>query len=263
MILGTRRPTDVGLRRMKAKLLVAIFVLLEVVATLGMMAISVHGPAGTIIAAFLYLPFAAVLTWWIGHRFANVGAVIGVGVPLLLAPIGIVASLGQLERIAYNRRVAGTRVENVRDEPIESASGKPIGVRVSYSVTVPATGYFAIFPSLASVDRRTDRLYLNSPRWTIDGDRKSKPFERGKTHAVVVELYPSLLQFPATGPCIATWLVPRMPDSGARAPLRVSISDTPYGDARQGQPERLTTEAYDLVELYRNVLSETPTTCAQ
>ena len=248
---------------MTVKALVAAFILIEAVAALGMLVISVHGPAGMGIAAPVYLVVAATVTWWVAHRFANAGAVIGIGIPLLVAPLGILALLGRLERIAYERRVAATRIDSVRDEAILSTKGQPIGVRVAYSVTVPARGYFAILPALYSRDPRAERLYLGSSKWTIDGRSEPIPFERGKTHAVDVELYPAILAFNRDGRCIATALVPTLPDSSRREPLKISISDSRYGQTYDSGVERLTANAYDLAELYRNVLAEGIAPCRQ
>lgn len=249
--------------RTGAKILVVLFILLEAVAALGMVAISVHGPAALPIAAGIYFVAAALLTTWAGRRVASAWVVGGVGLALLAAVPGIVALLNEADNRAYKRDVAATRIGNVRDEPILSTSGRPIGVRLSYSVTAPRRGYYGVLPSLDERTPSSDRrLGLNAARWTTDGDSGSVRFEAGATHAMVVELYPPILFFGQKGRCLTAALLPPLPPAVARAPLRVSISGTTYGAIYDGSPERLTRGAYDVGEMYRGVLAEGLEPCA-
>ena len=238
------------------KVLVALFVALEVIAALGMLALSVHGPSGLPVAACIYVVGATLATWFVGRRISNNWLVAGIGLALLAMAPGIIALLGQVETMMYTRRVEATRVADVRDELIISAAGNAIGVRVSYTVTVPDRGYFAILPSLAPRDPRASHMRLNAARWTVDGQRDPARFESGKTHAMVVELYPETLMFRRDERCLATVLATTMPDSTPAAPLRVMISDTRYGHVYRGETERLTTGVYDIGALYRGVLAE-------
>lgn len=240
----------------KRTALVALFVVLEALAALGMVVISVHGPAGLATAAAIYLAVAALLTWWAGRRFESALGVAGVGMALLAAVPAVFAVLVQAESVAHNRRVAATRVADVHDDVILSATGRPIGVRISYTVTAPARGYFAILPSLYARDARSERLSVSAARWTIDGSIDPKPFEPGKLHAMVVEMYPPILFFRRNERCLATTLLPTLPESSTSAPLRLIISETTYGDAYNGGTEQLTRGSYDLAELYRGVLAE-------
>jgi hypothetical protein len=235
----------------------AAVLILQVLAALALIVISVHGPAGLGIAAIVYLVVALGLTSWVSARHRTIRALLGVGFMSAIAAPAIVASLVRVEEFRNDRRVAATRVTNVRDEPILSAStGKPIGVRVSYNVAVPSRGYFAITPSLYGNDPKTERLLLGAARWTIDGSRDPKPFEPGKTHAMVVELYPPSLFFKGDERCFATsWLTP-LPESTTAHPLRIFISESPYGATYRGGREELTTNSYDLAELYRGVIAE-------
>ena len=224
---------------------------------MALLVVSVHGPEGTGIAAMVYLVVALGVTSWVAARNRTLPALLVVGVLSVLAIPTMIASLDRVEQIRTNRRVAATRIANVRDEPILSATtGKPIGVRVSYEVTVPARGYFAITPSLSSRDPRTERLSLGAARWTIDGSRDSKPFEPHKTHSMVVELYPPTLFFRRDERCFATSGRPELPESTVARPLRIAISESMYGETWRGGREETTTRSYDLAELYRGVLAE-------
>src|SRR5262245_11927366 len=235
--------------------LLAPFIALEILASFGMLAVSVHGPSGLAIAAGIYLVVAVLFTWLAARQVANTLAFVGVSCALLAAVPAIFAVLAKVDDIAYRRRIAGTHVGDVRDEVILSAKGQPIGVRLSYTVTVPSRGYFGIVPTLYGRDARSERLVLNAARWTIDGRSDPTPFEPRKTHVMVVELYPSILSFNRGERCLSA-TIPPLPDSIARSPLRVVISETTYGRWYDGDPEQLTRGAYDLGELYRGVLAE-------
>jgi hypothetical protein len=231
--------------------------ILQVLVAFLMIAISVHGPAGLGIAAIIYLFVALGLTSWVAARYRTLIVLIGVGVVSLLAAPVVVFGLDRIEQLRTDRRVAATRITNVRDEPILSTlTGKPIGVRVSYNVSVPSRGYFGISPSLYSRDPKTERLMLGGTRSTIDGSRDPKPFEPGKTHAMVVELYPPSLFFKRDERCFATSWVVDLPDSTAPQPLRITISDSPYGATWRGGREEITKNSYDLAALYRGVIAE-------
>lgn len=236
------------------KIAVAVFVVLEGIASLWLVVASVHGPAGLPIAAGIYFAVAAGLTWWSGRRFGDTVSVVGVGLAMVVAAPGVAFFMEQLEHDAFERRVAATRVVNVRDEPILSSTGRPIGVRVSYDITIPGAGYFSVFASVDSRDPN-NRLDLGTARWTVDGDTAPRRFEAGKTHAVVVERYPSILFFGQKGRCLSPSIVP-VPASAEAAPLRVMISETTYGTIFDGSPERLTRGTYDIAELFRGVLAE-------
>jgi len=247
-------------RRLRA--LAALFVALQAATALVMLMQSVHAPTGLAPAAPVYFVIAAGLTWWVAHRFARALPVLGTGLLMLAAAPGVYAVLDAWDRFTTERRIAATRVDGVRDEPILSASGRPIGVRLTYTVSVPKRGYFAIYPSLdAASPRRGEQLYVNAVRWTIDGSSEPRAFEPGKTHEMVVELYPPLLFIGRGNRCLAAMRVPPLPDTAAATPLRVTIHDTPYGDVYRGKPERVTTHNYDLGELYRGVLAENLPPC--
>jgi len=244
------------------KLAAAAFSVTAGLAALAMLAVSVHGPAGLTIASPIYLAVALGAIWWVARRFERVGLVSIAGVVVLGAAPAMFASLDWLERRAHDARVAATRVTDVRDESIRSASGRLIGVRVMYTVSVPKRGYFAILPSLSSRDPRAERLRLDPVRWTIDGRSDPTPYEAGKAHAMVVDLYPPLLALSRGVPCLNEVPMPDLPDSLEASPLRLAISETTYGIVYRGAREETTRGAYNLVDLYRGVLVEGLKPCA-
>ena len=236
------------------KFIAAGFSITAGLAALAMLAVSVHGPAGLTIVSPIYLAAALGAIWWVA-RFDRVGLVLVTGAAVLAAAPGVFASLDWLERRAYDARVAATRVTDVRDESIRSASGRPIGVRVMYTVSVPKRGYFGILPSLSSQDPRAERLRVDAVRWTIDGRSDPTPFEVGKTHAMVVELYPPILALWRGVACLNGAAIPDLPDGLDASPLRLAISETTYGAVYRGAREEMTHGAYNLVDLYRGVLA--------
>jgi hypothetical protein len=73
----------------------------------------------------------------------------------------------------------------------------------------------------------------------------------------VVELYPPILFIKPRGErCLSPVLPPSLPEPSAPKPLRLDISETPYGAPWRGGREESTRAAYDLAEMYRGVLAE-------
>lgn len=245
----------------RSRVVVATFVVLQALAALAMLALSVHGVTGQAIAAPIYFLVAAGVTLWVGLRVPATLLVAGVGLLMVLAAPGVVAALGYIERVAHERRVAGTRVSDVTDEPILSTSGRPIGVRLSYTVSVPKRGYFGISPSLLGSGARNERLRLESRGLTVDGSREPVQFQPGRSHRMVVELYPPILLIARDKRCLQTTVIPPLPDGIEAAPLRVVIYETAYGNPAYGGSEQLTRGSYDLAELYRGVLAEGLSPC--
>lgn len=221
-----------------------------------LLAVSVHGPDSLPVAAPIYFGCVVALTWWSARRFDSAHVILGVGVLALAAAPGLLLSLAALEEWAYDRRIAATRVADVRDEAILSSNGQPIGVRLSYTVSVPKRGYFGILPHIYSGESRTERLRLDAKHWTIDGRSDPTPFEPGREHTMHVELYPSIVAIVRGQRCLLEQAPPAIPADVVRSPLRVSISETPYGAEYRGGHEERTRGDYDLAELYRGVLAE-------
>jgi hypothetical protein len=232
-----------------------VCVTLQVLGGLAMLATSVHGVTGQAVAAPIYVAVAAGLTLWFARRVRSAIAVAAIGILMLAAAPGVIGALGYFERVAHARQIAATRVSDVLDEPIISERGHAVGVRMTYTVSVPKRGYFAILPSMSAPGQRNERLRLDSHNWTIDGKTEA-PFEPGKSHRVVVELYPPILFTARDKRCLQATAVPPLPEAASPIPLRVSISESTYGNTYYGGMEQVTTRAYDLADLYRGLLAE-------
>jgi hypothetical protein len=233
--------------------LAAVLVVVQLLAALGMLALSVHAPSGLAPAAPLYFVAAAAFAWWAARRKSWPLLALA-GVATLAAPPAVYGLLDLLERKAYERRIAATQITDVRDEPI-LAAGRPVGVRLSYQVTTPTRGYFAVFPAIHGSGDAAG-FGLQARRWTFDGKGGIEfgPFEPGRSHAVSVELYPESFFLGSGGNCILPVARP-LPEARPAAPLRVEIYESPYGSAARGGREERTRGAYDMATLYRNVVA--------
>lgn len=225
------------------KLVAALLVLLHALAALAMFALSVHGPTLLAAAAGIYLAAAVGLIVWSTRR-RSWPLLLTLGVLMLAAPPAIFISLEGLEERRHEARVAGTRVTEVRDEAIVSPAGRAIGVRLSFAVSVPASGSFAISPTLYG----SEGLTLQALQRTLDGRADAWQYEAGRAHRQSAELYPPILMIGPGGTRCLSRFVPTLPEHAERVPLRIAISDTPYAGRTHG--------TYSLPQLYRNVLAE-------
>lgn len=240
----------------------AVFIALEALAAFWLAAVARHGPAGLAWAALIYLAAAAAITWWAAGRLSARPRAQGIsllgtaGVILLgLAPATLFV-MDAIESSSREARIAATRVSEVRDQPIVSAAGRWFGVRLSFDVQLPSAGQFGIFPMLQSSDPADQGLALSANNWTIDGRPGAGKIAAGR-HRFEFELYPAILSRSLKGEfCLSPVASPTLRASGAPAPLRLEINETPYGATWRGGREERTRTAYSVVELYRGVLSQ-------
>jgi hypothetical protein len=243
----------------RVRLIVASIVVLAVQAIVawGLAIMSVHGPSGLTIGAVIYLPAAWALTVWVAARNGSTLALVGIGLASVAIAPGIIAALDRIEEAQTNRRIAATRISDVRDEPIlSSTTGRPIGIRVSFSATVPSKGYFGFSPWLNSRDPKAERLTLAPAFRPSDRARDETPYRAGETRRITYEVYPDVLAFWKDERCLVTNRIAPLSDSTVASPLAISISSSRYGSTYHGGREEHTTGSYDVVELYRGVLAE-------
>jgi hypothetical protein len=242
--------------------LAVLFIALEALAALWLGAVSVHGPSGLGFAAIGYFVVAATVTWASAalpkgrSRARGAAIVAGTGVLMVALAPALLLTLDRIETHRYRKRVAATRVEGVRDEPIRSPNGDEIGVRVSFTVNAPSAGWYTVSPSLYSMDRASG-LWLLPVRGRVDGTPFIGRLEAGR-HALDFELYPGIVVTNAQGggPCLSPVEPPALPAAGEpRSPLRLEIGDTSYGSPWRGGREETTRHAYSVVEMYRAVLA--------
>lgn len=224
------------------KWVAGIFIAVHAVLAAALFALSVHGPTGLAIAAPLYFAALLVLVVWASVRRSWRALLAGGFAMLAVAPAAFFA-LDYLEQASGEARVAATRVSEVHDEPIVSAEGRPIGIRLSFVVSVPQSGEYAITPSVYGAEG----LYMNAAARTLDGRTDLWRYEAGRAHKQSAELYPPLVMSGPDGARCLSRFQPTLP-AGSEAALRIVIHETPYA----GRTER----PYNLAQLYRNVMAE-------
>ncbi|MGH8668334.1 MAG: hypothetical protein ACREUH_03800 [Burkholderiales bacterium] len=221
----------------------AAFIALQALAALALLVLSVHGPAGTALAAAVYFPIALGLTAWAAAR-RSWPFLLSAGVLLVAAAPGLYLALDQRDQHLYRQRVAATLVSELRDEPIVSDAGRPIGVRLWFTVSVPQSGSYAISPALYGAEG----LYLNAMRRSLDARAEAWEYEAGRPHRQSAELYPPILVLSAKGVRCLSPYHPPLPQRAAPVPLRIVIYETPFAGR--------TARTYSLPDLYRNVMAE-------
>jgi hypothetical protein len=225
------------------RLVAALFLVVQAVATLGLVMLSVHGGV-----AVGYLALSSVLVAWALSR-KSWPLLLGAGALMVIAaPAGYVA-LDQLDRRHYEQRVAATRVSDLHDEPIVSPAGRRIGVRLSFAVSVPENGSFAIAPTLYG----TEGLHLSALQRSLDGRADARDYQAGRVHRLSADLYPPIVMRAPDGTRCLSPYHPPLPEAAGPVPLRISIHETPYAGH--------TGHAYNLPQLYRNVLAENLPAC--
>jgi hypothetical protein len=244
---------------MAMKAVAFAFIALQALAALAMLVLSVHAPSGLAVAAPLYLAAAAALTWWTARK--SWWLLLATGAAMLAAPPAIYGLLDFAEQTANRNRVAATQVSEVADEPILSAAGQPVGVRLSFSVVAPQRGYFGITPWLYPLDEAARNMTLQPLRWRFDGRPGPPdlgPFEPGQRHRLEFELYPPILFITGKGErCLVNHPSPALPRAKP-GPLLVEIHETPYGSPWRGGREQPTRGIYDLAGMYRAVAEGLP-----
>jgi hypothetical protein len=229
------------------RLTAGLFIVVHALLALALFALSVHGPSGLALGAGLYLAAAVALLLWAARRSWRL--LLAVGVVMLAAPPVLFLSLDGLDRSRYEARVAATRVGEVHDEPILSSAGRPIGMRLTFAVSVPESGRFAISPSAYGAEG----LYMDAMQRTLDGRVDAWEYEAGRTHRQSAELYPPILMRAPDGTRCLSHFAPTLPAAREGAPLRIVIHETPFA----GHTER----SYNLPQLYRNVIAEGLPSC--
>jgi hypothetical protein len=130
-------------------------------------------------------------------------------------------------------------------------------VRISFAVEAPQRAYYSFYPSLRSPDAPAATLSLVALTATIDGSAPAGEIDRGR-HALVFELYPSIVTQAKGAPCRSSAPMPALPGGVVAAPLLVSIEDTTYGSPWRGGREERTRNAYSLAELFHAAAAELP-----
>lgn len=171
---------------------------------------SVHGPALFPYFVMGYAVVAVALLWacyWFVRRrgYRHKSLLFGVaGVFLGAALIGAsLLSWGALvdwEVAQQERTAAATEVFNMHDEPLLSANGNPIGVRLRYSMRFPNSDYFWHTPSLHAEKDFGVSIWADGsfaePTVTpplIPGKNTAPRYEKGKQYDFTADILPMFL----------------------------------------------------------------------
>lgn len=171
---------------------------------------SVHGPALFPYFVMGYAVAAVVILWAAyffirrrGYRhrtllFGASGVVLGAA--LVGASLLSWGALGEWEMARQERIAAATQVFNLRDEPLLSAKGNPIGVRLHYSMRFPNSDYFWHTPSLRASKDFGASIWADGqftePAVTpplVPGENTAPRYEQGKQYDFTADVLPYFL----------------------------------------------------------------------
>lgn len=191
------------------KILAIIFsVVYAVLAFLLAGLLSIHGPDLMPVAVLAYFIVAATVLWLTYFFFKRRSykykdwlfllTALAVGGALVLASSISRGLLFEVDNYYYRKRAANTKVSDMKDEVLLSPSGNPIGIRLSYSVDLPDSGYFGFRPMVwpdknygvsIQTDMRLAALSVDPPLLDTNTMRHEK-----RTYKVVADTVPYFIQ---------------------------------------------------------------------
>ncbi len=183
-----------------------LLVLAYLVAMLG----SVHGPENFAYAALGLWILAEVILWTCYHyvrrrRYRHSSSILA-AVGILLAAAFVIASQAAVSMLLdwewkeHQRLAAATEVLQVHDEPLLSAKGNPIGIRLRYSLRFPNSDYFTQTAMLRTykdvgvsiwADGRFAEPTVTPPM--AKGKYGAPRYEQGKQYDFQVDAIPNFL----------------------------------------------------------------------
>ena len=187
------------------KIIGVLFTLIYIVfAAFWTLLLNVHGPGDLLYYAAGYLFVSLVALWAVyfmfrradpkkGGLFFSLCAVV-IGILLLIA---IAATVPLLNKQTVNRnkeRVMKTEVFGMKDELLLSQEGNPIGIRLTYAIRFPDSGYFLQKPS--AMPQRSQgvsiwegmRIIAQRAEPPLRGDLKK--YEPGKLYQMSFDMVP-------------------------------------------------------------------------
>jgi len=199
------------------------------------------------------------------------------GVVLPFAYYAASLAPGLLEHYWHARQLARARIETITDEPLLSAHGHPIGVRLAYRVTFPLG--LSSLGQEPPADAPSAGLYLPYQKSTLmefaNRDSTLRQVSQGGfavgTTTVTVDAVPTFMPlsiqlpsaFPASDPRNLCFRWKSAEDRArhlAASPQAVLIEIGPYGRYVQ-RGSRGTTHAYRLADFYAGALADGAREC--
>jgi hypothetical protein len=249
-------------------ILALAFSTLYVLLSLLLLAFSVHGPSSLPYFAGGYLVLSLTVLWLIFFRLQRPGT--RHPTALFCATGGVLAGFSVLAFLLAHAissgiekwTVAHTEVANVHDEPLLSAQGNPIGIRVRFSIRFPRTDFHAPHPYLTPEEsflRETGTLFF------LHVIRESVEPEPEKTlYQLSFDMIPNFLVQNATGDKLCVAYPP--PDARTRERFdqllrdqteirtryQLSIWESSYGTPWRGGKEEWTENSYSPLAFYQS-----------
>ena len=248
----------------------------------------IHG-AG-IESALAFAPAAIALTViWIGYRFIkkNVSSRATTSWFAALAITVVVLNEWLLPATPLrawrdNRSLKGVRVLAVRDEPLLSAQGNPIGVRLSFDAVVPRTSAYSIHGAVYSMSPDT----IWPLGFGYSGERRVEPaparqaespydiFQKGVVYTITQDMVPVFLRYDlkTKNLCLAEVRTKYISEAdflsalaaNRAAALRVGVSvNGEYNAVSMWVAERVTSNHYDMQAIYDTIAKEGGGRCEQ
>jgi len=247
----------------------------------------IHGAGVESALAFAPAAIGLALIWSgcffitkkVSNRATPMFAALATGVILLNE---FVLPVTPLRMWRNNRALKGVRVLEVRDEPLLSAQGNPIGVRISFDAVVPRTTAYGIYGGAYSIspetiwplgfshsgDRRVD------PRPTPQPESPYDIFQKGVVYTISQNMVPTFLRYDekTKKPCLAEVRTKYISEAdfltalaaNRNVPLKVAVSvDGEYNAVSVWVAERVTSHRYDMQAIYDTIAKEGGGRCQQ
>jgi hypothetical protein len=247
----------------------------------------IHGAGVESALAFAPAAVGLILIW--GGYFFITRTASSRATPLFAAlAIGVVVlnemvlPVTPLRMWRNNLALKGVRVLEVRDEPLLSAQGNPIGVRFSFDAVVPRTGAYSIYGGAYNMSPDT--------MWPLGfgylGDRRVEPAPAAKTeraldifqkdivYTISQNMVPVFLRYDekTKKPCLAEVRTKYISEadfltalaSNRDVPLKVAVSvNGEYNQVTVWVAERVTSHRYDMQAIYDTIAKEGGGRCEQ
>lgn len=271
-----RRPTPLLLALVASVIVCAQ----NVLSLMGFTWALIHGAGAESALAFVPAGIGLALIW-VGYFFITtiasrratpVFAGLAIGV-VVLNETFLPATPLQMWR--NNRALKGVRVLEVRDEPLLSAQGNPIGVRISFDAVVPRTTAYGIYGGAYSMSPDTiwplGFGYLGhrrvDPAPTPQPESPHNIFQKGVVYTISQNMVPMFLRYDekTRKPCLAEVRTKYISEAdfltalaaNRNVPLKVAVSvDGEYNAVSVWVADRVTSHRYDMQAMYDTIAKE-------
>jgi hypothetical protein len=248
----------------------------------------IHGAGLESVLAFLPAAIALAVLW-AGYRVMKSRVTNHLPPAFLIFAIAVLGlnevllPATPLKEWTGQRALAGVRVLAVRDEPLLSAHGNPIGVRISFDAVVPRTGaYFISASTLSSASG--DMLWPLqfghmsgvgvTPEPTNRSDSPYRIFQKRITYTFTQDMLPNFIQYDekTKTPCLVEVRTKYVTESDFLSALaanrdtslrrEIQVSGE-YNSAGVVVADDVTSRRYDIRAIYDTIAKEGGGRCKQ